>query len=337
MGHSVPPSLFRGVERAWTLLCAFAMRLLIDDPEGKQATLDVPEGRATLGGLASDALQVEGLTRECARMTREASRLMLEPLTELSVNGIRSPPGVARLVEGHDRVALPGGFVATLLCEPPKTTSRSEGTASLLRDFLADRTQVGSAAVPSVICLTGLDVGKRFALTEARMTVGRGEDASLRIRERSVSRRHARLTRKGTELTIEDLASPNGVLVNGTRIGSAQRVVHGDVVELGNALLRVCIPAPSLASTAAVPPADNARNAEARAEAAVASPPAPAQIPTSSETLAELPGEAEGATDLVTDEERLARPKRSSAWSIVVGCMLTILGVVVTYGLVFAN
>jgi len=52
-----------------------------------------------------------------------------------------------------------------------------------------------------------------------------GRDSSscdLHIKDQSISRRHARLYKKGGEIWIEDLGSTNGILVNGRPIGGNQ-------------------------------------------------------------------------------------------------------------------
>ena len=43
------------------------------------------------------------------------------------------------------------------------------------------------------------------------ITVGRKEGNTIRLTERNVSRRHARITRQGNGLFIEDLLSYNGI------------------------------------------------------------------------------------------------------------------------------
>ena len=50
-----------------------------------------------------------------------------------------------------------------------------------------------------------------------------------------VSREHARFVVRGTLVTVEDLASANGLFVNGARAIGAVRVVAGDVVRIGDA------------------------------------------------------------------------------------------------------
>ena len=63
-------------------------------------------------------------------------------------------------------------------------------------------------------------------------TIGRARESDLRLKDSSVSRRHAVLTIEPNGAFIEDLRSVNGVTVNGQRIRHA-RVTDGDVIELG--------------------------------------------------------------------------------------------------------
>jgi FHA domain len=73
---------------------------------------------------------------------------------------------------------------------------------------------------------------------EGTISIGRGEVCDLRIEDRSVSYRHARL-HIGESLTIEDEQSRNGTYVRGLRLDRAMRVVlhTGDVIECGFAPL----------------------------------------------------------------------------------------------------
>jgi FHA domain len=54
-----------------------------------------------------------------------------------------------------------------------------------------------------------------------------------------VSRRHAVLSFDGTRVTVEDLGSVNGVLLNARRIRSAEVVKNGDQLRLGNQPINV--------------------------------------------------------------------------------------------------
>ena len=70
--------------------------------------------------------------------------------------------------------------------------------------------------------------------------VGRGNDADLRVNDPGVSRRHAefRVTEDagGPRVSIHDLGSTNGVLVNGRKVEDAT-LADGAVIRIGNTTL----------------------------------------------------------------------------------------------------
>jgi pSer/pThr/pTyr-binding forkhead associated (FHA) protein len=80
------------------------------------------------------------------------------------------------------------------------------------------------------------DEGKTTVVPLARdeMTVGRLEGNTIRLTERNVSRKHARLSRQNGALFIEDLSSFTGVRVNGTKIASPTPLREGDEVQIGD-------------------------------------------------------------------------------------------------------
>ncbi|HEY2027565.1 MAG TPA: FHA domain-containing protein [Myxococcales bacterium] len=71
------------------------------------------------------------------------------------------------------------------------------------------------------------------------MTIGRDEGNTVRLPDRNISRRHARLFQQNGKLLIEDLGSFNGVRVNGRKIEAATAVKEGDLIELGDYELSV--------------------------------------------------------------------------------------------------
>jgi ABC transport system ATP-binding/permease protein len=89
------------------------------------------------------------------------------------------------------------------------------------------------------------DEGKQtlVPLTRDEYTLGRKDGNTIRLTERNVSRRHARLYKKNgtvggdgvarTTIILEDLTSYNGVFVNGLRVTHAQNLAHGDLVQIG--------------------------------------------------------------------------------------------------------
>ena len=70
-------------------------------------------------------------------------------------------------------------------------------------------------------------------------TIGRDEGNAVRLTERNISRHHARLVHQPTEWRLHDLGSYNGCYVNGARVGDAQPLQHGDLIQLGDYRLTI--------------------------------------------------------------------------------------------------
>jgi two-component system response regulator AtoC len=69
----------------------------------------------------------------------------------------------------------------------------------------------------------------------AEVTFGRTRVATISLDSERVSRLHARITRQGTRVVVEDLGSRNGTRVNGVRIEGPTELGSGDQVEVGPA------------------------------------------------------------------------------------------------------
>ena len=79
---------------------------------------------------------------------------------------------------------------------------------------------------------------------DADLLLGRDSDVEIPIDHDSVSRRHARIRRRGDQITVEDLGSRNGTLVNGQPITAARRLTAGDMIRVGPAQAIVAAASP---------------------------------------------------------------------------------------------
>ncbi len=66
------------------------------------------------------------------------------------------------------------------------------------------------------------------------VSVGRLDGNTIRLNERNVSRRHARIVRDNGAIYAEDLESYNGVWINGDRIKGRQQIREGDLIRIGD-------------------------------------------------------------------------------------------------------
>lgn len=80
------------------------------------------------------------------------------------------------------------------------------------------------------------DEGKTTVVPLIRdeITIGRKEGNTIRLTERNVSRRHARILRSDNDVQIEDLGSYNGIRVNNARIAERVSLRISDQVQIGD-------------------------------------------------------------------------------------------------------
>ena len=80
------------------------------------------------------------------------------------------------------------------------------------------------------------DEGKRTPLPLVRdeYSIGRGEENTVRLTERNISRRHATLRHETSGWVIADTSSRNGSYVNGVRLVGEHTVSEGDIVQVGD-------------------------------------------------------------------------------------------------------
>jgi uncharacterized RDD family membrane protein YckC len=90
--------------------------------------------------------------------------------------------------------------------------------------------------------------GREIDLSDGEVTLGRSRTSTVRLEHESVSRSHALLTFDRGEAIVKDLASSNGTFVGGKRIARETRLVNGDRLQLGAAVVDVRIVAPNVPS-----------------------------------------------------------------------------------------
>ncbi|WP_138759855.1 FhaA domain-containing protein [Modestobacter altitudinis] len=78
--------------------------------------------------------------------------------------------------------------------------------------------------------------GTKHVLEQGSNVLGRGTEADIRLPDTGVSRKHVDVQLVGTVVTVEDLGSTNGTLVNGRRVGR-QDLADGDVIRIGHSVL----------------------------------------------------------------------------------------------------
>ena len=83
----------------------------------------------------------------------------------------------------------------------------------------------------------GLEEGDRFDLIGG-LSIGRSQEADLRIEDRYASGLHARIFPREGRAYVEDMSSTNGTLLNDAELRGEAELIDGDVVRIGDTEFR---------------------------------------------------------------------------------------------------
>ncbi len=98
-------------------------------------------------------------------------------------------------------------------------------------------TEGGQDCLVVIYAPTSNQLGKRFALPDGNVQIGRGTENDVVLHSDSVSRRHARIEVRGGAYHLVDLHSTNGTYVNDELVDS-QPLDRGDQIKIGDTILK---------------------------------------------------------------------------------------------------
>jgi len=93
--------------------------------------------------------------------------------------------------------------------------------------------------------------GAAYRLDKPEVVIGRAEECDIVINDGRASRRHARVVRHDDYLSVEDLASRNGTVVNHFRIVEPRILKDGDEIVIAGTTFKFLDPNSTMADTAA--------------------------------------------------------------------------------------
>ena len=96
-------------------------------------------------------------------------------------------------------------------------------------------------AVDSDSCLVqihGPELGKKYVVHDAQLTIGRDEGNDIVVDLDNVSRRHARITQRTGKAFLEDLGSTNGTYLNDREVQQETALRSGDLVKVGGSIFK---------------------------------------------------------------------------------------------------
>jgi pSer/pThr/pTyr-binding forkhead associated (FHA) protein len=97
-----------------------------------------------------------------------------------------------------------------------------------------------SRSIPQQMVVTaGPLAGKTFPLTDAQITIGRADDATLVLTDDYASTRHARIFPQDGQWIVEDLGSTNGTYLDRQKVTQPTPVPVGVPVRIGKTVLEL--------------------------------------------------------------------------------------------------
>ena len=90
----------------------------------------------------------------------------------------------------------------------------------------------------ALVLIHGEDLGRKFDLVTEETLIGRTSKADIQVDQDSVSRNHAKIRVDDGRITIEDMGSTNGTIVNDEHIEDTLRLRNGDLVKIGRTIFK---------------------------------------------------------------------------------------------------
>jgi pSer/pThr/pTyr-binding forkhead associated (FHA) protein len=92
-----------------------------------------------------------------------------------------------------------------------------------------------------IFVMNGLDKGRSFEFQKDTILIGRAPESDMQLKDKSVSRKHLRIEKKGEKYFITDLRSKNGTFIDGMPVEpqKAYEVSEGIPVAVGKTFIAI--------------------------------------------------------------------------------------------------
>ena len=187
-------------------------------------------------------IPVSSISRNHATIVEEDQVYLLEDLGSTHgtlVNGRKLDSGEKKVLRSGDVIEVPKSKI-TCHIESEKVVSVEPGEAT---QAVASRAvagilgRLGEAGEDGAYfrALNGHDEGARYMISQnlSEWVFGRSKECEFTLNDANISRRHALVRKDWEGISIEDLGSKNGVLVNDKKIQKPRRLKSEDEITIG--------------------------------------------------------------------------------------------------------
>jgi len=121
---------------------------------------------------------------------------------------------------------------------PPEAETKPEANTTIRNATNGKQPTVPMGRPFELVIVEGDELGKRFVIDKTQMTIGRGVNTDIHLKDPEVSREHCVIECFGDTLIIKDLRSANGTVLNGFLVRRDLLKPH-DRIHVGNTTLEV--------------------------------------------------------------------------------------------------
>jgi len=237
-------------------------KLVIEDEDGRATEIPLIREEVTIGRKEGNTVRLpeRNVSRRHARLFKANGHIWLEDAGSrygIKVNGSRLVERIQLQVGDHIQIGdyqialqLEGDVVDTVAPQPVPQEGEDEQDALETAETGKKEVSPGPAARPGdsptskgkgqppQLMVISSNVPKdSWSIEEPEVTIGREGPLDIVIDHASMSRTHARIHHGSRFYSIVDLASANGIKVNGETVGACD-LRSGDVLQLGEVKLR---------------------------------------------------------------------------------------------------
>ncbi len=297
------------------MLGAMGLRLSVESgwaTATEPAHLDFDQDRIVIGRRSGCDVQLPHCAVSGHHATIRASGARYSLIDEDSTNGIqvngkRIAPRRAKSLAHGDVIDL-GGFSMVVSFQAIPASTGAEETAAIALRLLRAQPE-HDLPEPTLYFLNGPRAGEEAFIPAApsSQVLGRGDTVQIPVPDGDASREHAELVHAFDGVSVRDLGSKNGVLVNGSPI-TQRRLQHLDELRVGATLLRFEDPASqTMAGLLDEPDQAKAGDLPVGPSSPSAKAPAPS-VTGSQDTTPEVPSEGRAPNTPAAEEEEPVAP-----------------------------
>lgn len=181
------------------------------------------------------SLEEATVSRKHARIAKDVDGYRIEDLGSTAGTYVNEKRVEQAALAAGDRIAI--GEVEIMFY--PAGPGLAEPTLILPIGTQPERSVTAAVATQgaALMVIKGDDRNRVLNLSADELPIGRDETCAIYVNDRYMSRRHAKISKRGAGYALTDLGSSNGTFLNGRLVKEA-KLTPGDEIKLGSTVFR---------------------------------------------------------------------------------------------------